>query len=267
MTSIIKSSQMFGEPVVLVRPQRWEAPELLEEQPPVAPTPADEAEGAVAEVGAFEASERMTHIGASEEPLLEEPAPQETSFSYEDYRRRFDEELSALEEQAKQRGYEQGHEEAFEKIKAEYGEQLEALAALVASMRGSLDQTIDGVAELGIEVICEAVAKVIGESAAERDVVISAVRQVIRRTKERAKLVVRLSSADWALLQDYEAQLVEGLSIGSVELVADDRVRAGGCLLETPAGNLDGRFEVQLERLREALHNARDADDEAEAAA
>ena len=93
------------------------------------------------------------------------------------------------------------------------------------------------------------------------------VRQVIRRTKERTKLVVRVSPADWSILEGNEAALVEGLSVDAVELFADDRVQVGGCLLETPAGNLDGRLEVQLAGLREALVNARAAESEGETVA
>jgi flagellar assembly protein FliH len=100
------------------------------------------------------------------------------------------------------------------------------------------------------------VTKIIGEAFTDRDVVISAMREVIRRTKERTELVVRISPADWAMLDGYQEQLTAGLNVGSVEIVADERVQLGGCLLETPAGSLDGRLEVQLERLRDALLNA-----------
>ena len=41
-----------------------------------------------------------------------------------------------------------------------------------------------------------------------------------------------------------------------LELVADERVELGGCLIETDGGTLDGRLETQLKRLRDTLLDA-----------
>jgi flagellar biosynthesis/type III secretory pathway protein FliH len=38
-----------------------------------------------------------------------------------------------------------------------------------------------------------------------------------------------------------------------LEIASDARVTHGGCLLETPGGLIDGRFESQLTRLHEIL--------------
>jgi flagellar biosynthesis/type III secretory pathway protein FliH len=46
-------------------------------------------------------------------------------------------------------------------------------------------------------------------------------------------------------------------------LVPDTRVTAGGCIVETSAGSLDGRFEVQLHEMCETLRSAKAASREA----
>ena len=260
MTSLLKSMQITGDPVFLTRITKADeaaflASELATENE-VAPEFVDDAVGIDHDAVGID----LGGNGA-DTPVAEAPPA-----TYEDYKSRFEVELRELEDEAKQRGLEEGHAEGLAQARAEYAAQLDAFAGLIGSFRAALDQTIDGVSDIGIEIVGEAVAKIVGEAVIDRDVVISVMRQVIRKTKERTKLVVRVSPSDRSLLEGYEAAMVDGLSVASVDIVADDRVRTGGCLLETPAGNLDGRLEVQLERLREAMLSARAAASDTERA-
>lgn len=241
--TLMKSTLLTGEPVVLSRPKRWES----EPAPIVEPL-------AMASIDVASLGRGVVAADSEPAPIV----PVET-ISYDEYRERFDAELVALERQAQRQGFEKGEAEGREQALAEYTGQIDALAAVVASARAALEQKIDGVSELSIEVVCEAVTKIIGDALIDRDVVVSAIRQVVREARERSKLVVHVSPHDWTLLEGHRDRLTEGLSVGSVEIVADDRVQLGGCLLETPAGNLDGRLEVQLERLRDALIAAKSA--------
>lgn len=202
-------------------------------------------------------------------PTVEPATPTATAetVTYEEYKRRCAEELAVLAEQARQQGFERGLAEGREQGLAECTVHLDALANLLASARAALDQAIDGIAEVGVEVVCEAVGKIVGQAAVERNGAFAIMREVIRRAKERSRLVVRVSPRDYEMLDGCRDRLIEGLSVGSVEIVADDRVRLGGCLLETPVGSLDGRLEVQIERLRETLIAATPASHEAEAVA
>lgn len=259
MTSLIKSTHVIDDPIVL-----GHAKMLDEISSPIEQSPAKSefiAEPSSADVVAESMFEEPTVIAP--EPVVEE----ETVFTYEDYKQRFDTELRALEEEAKQRGTKLGEAAGLEKAKKEYADQVDALAEVMKSLRTSLDQKIDGLSEMTVEIVCEAVAKVIGESMVDKDVVAAAVRQVVRKAKEQTKMIVRVSQADWTFLHGHEAELTDGFSAGSVEILPDDRVQMGGCLVETSAGTLDGRLEVQLERLREALLNARSSMQETEAAA
>ncbi len=264
MTPLMKATLVAGEPVILSRPQKsnGEASTLPSEPPPLAMRPLD--------VAAYGRDVMASYSPASPaQPPVQAPAQSfvaEPSITYDEYRERFEAELMVQERQARQSGFEKGQTEGREQAAAEYASQLEALANVVGSARATLDKAIEGVSEIGVEVVCEAVTKIVGQALIDRDVVISMVREVVRQAKERSKLVVHVSPVDWPMLEEHRDRLVEGLSIGSVELIADDRVQLGGCLLETPAGNLDGRLEVQLERLRNALRAA-PAVDQTEAAA
>ena len=97
-----------------------------------------------------------------------------------------------------------------------------------------------------VEIAFEAIGKILGESLARRDGVQAVVREVIRGVREREHLVVRVSPRDHELLAREGFKPKNG-DAQAIELLADDRVELGGCLIETAGGTLDGRLETQLQ--------------------
>jgi flagellar biosynthesis/type III secretory pathway protein FliH len=183
-------------------------------------------------------------------PSAEPPAPK---ISYDEYKQRFQEELEALSAEARERARLEGREAGRAKAASDHAAQIKALAGLVRGARERLDAGIGDLSELAVEVVYESVCKLLGQALAGREGVIAAVREVVRRARERSRLTLRVSPSDYALIREHLATVLEGLEAGQVEVAADERVELGGCLLETPCGNLDGRLEVQLSNLRRTL--------------
>lgn len=136
------------------------------------------------------------------------------------------------------------------RLAKQWSERMARLDALVQSFEGQLSRywghlEVDA-AELAFEVAC----RVLGDSAARRQLIEDMVAQAMSALRGQA-LRVRLSDADLALL----AEAGEGESAGlrarhpGVEWIADPSVQAGGCLIDGEAGTLDARLEVQLQRL------------------
>jgi flagellar assembly protein FliH len=198
------------------------------------------------------------HAGAADPwtealPVLpEQPHP-----TYEEYRQQINDELQQQRQAAHTQGYTEGKKSGLEEAAAEYREQIGHVSRLVAGMRMALESEIDGLTDIGAEIVFEAVIRILGRSYLERDGVIAVIREVIHHAKDRSRLVIRVSPADYARLEGERDALIEGWNSQQVDIIADDRVELGGCLLESPAGNLDGRLEVQLQQLRETLLNAR----------
>jgi flagellar assembly protein FliH len=124
---------------------------------------------------------------------------------------------------------------------------------VVSSGRSRLDAGIEDLTDLGAEIAFEVVCKVLGQAFTEREAVVFAVREAVRRARDRSRLTVRVSPADFEVIRDHRDKILEGLEAGKVEIIADERVELGGCLLETPSGNLDGRLEAQLANLHRTL--------------
>ncbi|GEM_PF-2778125 len=179
------------------------------------------------------------------------------ALTYVEYKERIQQEIDAQREAAVADGYREGEVRAREQIEAEYAERIQNLGAIIASARQQLDSDVEALHEIGVEVVYEAVLKLLGTALVTRAGAHAAVREVIRRAKDTTRLVVRLSPADFEELNGGRTALLENLNGAAVEVLPDERVELGGCLLETPAGNLDGRMEVQLQCLRETLLSAR----------
>jgi flagellar assembly protein FliH len=177
--------------------------------------------------------------------------------SYEEYEHRLGEKLEQMKQTAIEQGHAEGLQAAQDEVRAEYAAELDGLRALIQSARSTFDRQLDGVTEIAAEIVFEAVTKIIGNTYAEQQGVVAVVREVVRHAKDRSRLVIRVNPRDLAILNACITDMASGMSADNVDVVADDRVDMGGCLLETPAGNLDGRLEIQLQQLRDSLVNAR----------
>ncbi|SRR6266480_1099695 len=234
MAAVIHSVKLLKEPVMLPR----------------------NGAGRSGVVGAFSAA----HAPRSVEHLTRAPLPAQppiVEISYDEYKERFDAELDAERHEAHENGLREGREAGLAKALSEHASQLQAFATVVRSARARLEESIGDLANVGAEIVFEAVSKMLGQALADREGVIAAVREAVRRARDRSRLIVRVSPADFEVIRGNRDKILEGLEAGQVEIAADDRVEFGGCLLETPSGNLDGRLEVQFANLRRTLLEAK----------
>lgn len=82
----------------------------------------------------------------------------------------------------------------------------------------------------------------------------SLIADALQLTAGASSVVLRLNPLD---AQEIEAHWEDWqqrqTSPQSLKVVADPRISRGGCLLETPAGEIDGRIETQLARIAAEL--------------
>lgn len=134
--------------------------------------------------------------------------------------------------------------------------------ALIDRWSGILDQTVkDKGAYLAdreqviVRLAVEIASKVLAEHVkAEPDSVLNLVRHAIHKATDRSRLSIHLNPEDInkALLADESSfRLAEGVK--QIEFLADEKVMAGGVLIETPSGTIDARIETQLEEVSKSL--------------
>jgi flagellar assembly protein FliH len=143
-------------------------------------------------------------------------------------------------ETARKEGYAAGLAEAREEVKAS-SKRFKALTESYSAALDSLDFRLsDQVLNLALDVARQVVA---GELAArpERilDVVNMALRQMVETTRE-ARLL--LNPDDAALVRPL---LNDALDKSRLRIVEDIRIVRGGCLIETPQGDLDATLQAR----------------------
>lgn len=232
MSPVIRAARIDSEPLVLGARQR-----------PMTSTRAAESSDAAQAVAAERA------LPVTVQPVVSDAA------RLAEQERLQREGINAERQRVLERAKEQGYQAGVEQGRAEYETQLEAMRQLLGSVHAALTDGINGSEDLIVEIAFEAVGKILGDALAQRDGVQAAVREVIRGVREREHLLVRVSPRDHQLLTSVGVLPNNGDG-HRLELIADERVELGGCLIETSGGTLDGRLETQLQRLRDTLVSA-----------
>lgn len=168
-------------------------------------------------------------------------------------------ELTAIHEKARQAGYQAGEQQARTEMARRSEQVIETLEQLVTSAEAAFDRECELLAEGCADVVAEVLAKITGPALASREAIVGAVLTVLNRVKEDRDVTIRVHANDLPVLQQQEQALANVLGPRKFMLVADARVTAGGCIVETSAGSLDGRFEVQLHEMFETLRSAKAA--------
>lgn len=166
---------------------------------------------------------------------------------------------ASIRQDAMELGADSGAAAAEENEKARWRERIAALNASVAAVVDAiasereqvwLDSTNE-LASLALE-IARKVIKI--EVNQQPDLVLTIVRDALRRVSDRDNLRIRVSPDDLGILRAHRDDLVSALdSVRGLEIVDDRRVGRGGCTIETPSGTFDARIETQLAQVQRAL--------------
>ncbi|MEI6413237.1 MAG: HrpE/YscL family type III secretion apparatus protein [Pseudomonadota bacterium] len=140
------------------------------------------------------------------------------------------------------RGYADGQEQAAD--------------ALSNQLMEASDRILDylsGVENDMTELVSQATAKVLGRLPPQ-DLVMAVVQEALRHARDQKRITLRVAPEQLEIVRERLAEIAgEYAEMNSLDVVGDERVGAGGCLIETPMGLVDARLETQLRNLRERL--------------
>lgn len=149
------------------------------------------------------------------------------------------EEAIREKEEERQRGYEEGREEA-----------LASLTERIASMEVEREKILSGQEKEIIGMVLEIVQKIVAREV-KRGAVVDVVRQAIAQAVGE-RLVIRIHPEDRPRLA--QADLLQ-LSGGNrvVTIREEETITPGGCVIETELGSVDARLETQWNAILRAL--------------
>lgn len=167
--------------------------------------------------------------------------------------------IVAEAEMARERAVEDGWREGFEagiaEARAQMSDAVAATAGILSAMEEELAVLPERLAQEVAAVAVETAARIIrAELAVRPERVVDVARGAIRRATDRDRLLAHVNPADLAVMRDATAGLVEQMGgIHRFDVIEDPRIAPGGCVLETPSGDVDARIESQLSRILEGL--------------
>jgi flagellar assembly protein FliH len=86
------------------------------------------------------------------------------------------------------------------------------------------------------------------------EVVQRTVRAALAKLIDEEHAVVKVNPKDLDTLRKYRADLAQQFdSIKRIDVVADETIDAGGCMVQTDSVRIDGRLSSQLEKILNEL--------------
>ena len=174
----------------------------------------------------------------------------------------FEQDIEVRRREAIEQGRAEGYRAGVEEAQALLGERIADWDRLLGGVRQAAGETIGGLEEASVAIVFEALLKMIGRAATDKEAIKGMVRQVLAQAKDSRAVIIKVAPRDYALIKDSKGDLIDSDST-SIEVVADDRIEFGGCLIETETGSLDGRLQIQIQRMYETLMRAYQAGDAA----
>ena len=163
--------------------------------------------------------------------------------------------LDKLEEQAYTAGYEDGAKAGFDSGMEKAEKLLRRIEGLIfglettrAEVYGKLEQEI-------LDLVIRIAEKVIHTEIRSADSTRTSILEAgLRKLKDSEKVLVRVAPADLKAIEEVLPVLKQqnGM-VGKVTLQEDPEVSEGGCVLESDQCEVDGRIEVTLQAIEEAL--------------
>jgi len=145
-------------------------------------------------------------------------------------------------EQLKEEGFQQGLAEG----------RLDMAERMVDTVSRSVDYFASMEARI-VGIVTKALRKILGEID-HRERIVSVVRNALALARNQTKVTVRVSPGEMQTVQDKIEDVMRPYpAVQFIDVVADGRLTAGGCILETRIGVIDATVDVQIQAIEKSL--------------
>ena len=165
------------------------------------------------------------------------------------------ENVSLIEQDAYEKGFVQGEKDGFELGERKANKVIENIEKLFDEM-SSLKQEILKQHEKEILDLTFAIAEKIVHRVTRFNEggVKEAVFNALSLAIEKSKIVLNVNPEDYDYIEELRPDLCKKYKeLKSIIVGSDPSITRGGCLLETPYGDIDARIETQLEKIYQCL--------------
>ena len=142
-------------------------------------------------------------------------------------------------EQEKQRGYQDGLDES----KVDQADQMLKVVSRTINYLSDVEQTM-------ADILLSGVKKIIGEFDQET-LAVNLVRNALQHVRNEKQVSIRIPPSQYNMVKSRLNEiLTDYKGVGFVDLVADQRLSTGDCIMESEIGVVDASVDVQLKALQ-----------------
>lgn len=164
-------------------------------------------------------------------------------------------EAGDIERHARTTGYRDGLEAGTAQARADLAQAMALVQRAAAAAKATHDALLRGTEREAVELVVEVARQVIGEAIGrDANLVLATVHRALERAGALNVVRIHLHPEDEALVRVTLAE--ERGQVLPFELIADGVVTVGGCMIDTDAGRIDARLDVQLEQIARSLLDA-----------
>lgn len=159
--------------------------------------------------------------------------------------------VKEAEEKAKEEGY--IHGEAL--ARKHYQSLINEAEELKQKAREIHDNTIAGLEAEIVDLIIQISRKVIGtELTQNREVILGLIRNALSAASLADRVLIHVSDEDYDFVAENKDRVTEGIKgIRGFEIVRDNSLKKGECLVDTGFGTVDSSIDIQLRTMEKTL--------------
>ena len=141
-----------------------------------------------------------------------------------------------------------GYEEGMNTAKLENAEQMMGMVGQAVDYFAQIEQKVVGI-------VIAAVRKILGEFD-EQELTFRVVTNALQAVRNQKQVALRVCPAQTESVNKRLSEILSGhAEISYLEVIGDERLRPGDCILETDMGVIDASVETQLQALEKALRS------------
>ena len=152
------------------------------------------------------------------------------------------------------RGFREGEEKASDEARDTVEKRVRSLEGLLSELNELRNRILTESQEDIVKLAMVIASKIVHQEVKESDATVNNVREAISMASDKHSIRVRLNPADVNVIDSYKTTFLETIkNLKHIEIVEDDEIIPGGCIVETPDGSVDARLDRQMEEIRKVL--------------
>lgn len=156
---------------------------------------------------------------------------------------------------ARNEGYQAGYESGLAAAEEQMRQQVQAIAQIVGNATVDKARLIRECEAEMVALVIDVARKVIDrEVSLDHSIVLKLVESALQKVAGQVVLRIRVSPVDFDLVKNHWSERQgTGEGIAQAEIVADKRIKPGGCVIDTQGGSVDAQIDTQLAEIKKAF--------------